>query len=100
MLGRLESSIERACRQRAEDRGCLLLKLTSRVGDPDRLLVAVGGRVAFVEFKRPGLALEAIQAYRAKALAELGLAVYRIDRVSQFDNLLQDILTPGQWPRV
>jgi hypothetical protein len=98
MLGRLESSIERTCRLRAEDRACLLLKLTGVVGIPDRMLLAPHGRAAFIEFKRPRLALGAIQEYRVKVLTELGHVVLRVDSVARFDNLLDDILTRRSWP--
>jgi len=50
-----ESKLEKKIRVYAEDKGCLFLKFTSpgRKGVPDRILLAPGGRVVFVELKAP-----------------------------------------------
>lgn len=71
-----ESSIEGYLRQRVKDRGGLCIKLSpaSYVGIPDRLVVLPGGRVAFVEVKKPkgGLVGKAQFVWRDR-LVDLGV---------------------------
>jgi hypothetical protein len=71
-----ESSIEGYLRQRVKDRGGLCVKLNPAglVGIPDRLVVLPGGRVAFVEVKKPkgGLVGKAQFVWRDR-LVELGV---------------------------
>lgn len=98
MFRRLESSIERTCERLAADRGWRLLKFSRRIGDPDRILLIPGGRVAFMEFKQEGVELRRVQAYRAKELREMGFDVFRVDSTSAF-NLLCDQLQPRNKPR-
>lgn len=87
----LESAIERSCKQYAEARGCLLVKMRGRVGIPDRVLLAQG-RAVFIELKRPGEPFTRIQEYRARELNELGFGVYRVDSIEGFMELLDTFL--------
>jgi hypothetical protein len=54
---------------------CLKFATPGSNGWPDRLVLLSGGRVFFVEFKRSGRPLRAIQKYRAQLLEELGFTV-------------------------
>lgn len=92
MLNRLESSIEGACRRRAEAVGFRLVKFTRDVGDPDRILMATRSRVVLIEFKRPRRRLEPIQAHRAEQWRAMGFRVERVDSVAQFDSLVLELL--------
>ena len=91
MLRRLERSIEATCRQHAVARGYMLMKVTSVIGIPDRLLVMSGAVSVFVEFKRPGERPSAIQRYRAGQLSQLGHRAFVVDSVGAFDNLMDDL---------
>lgn len=52
----LEKDIENKFVRDVAKLGCLAEKfeVNGRVGRPDRLILIPGGRVAFIEFKRPG----------------------------------------------
>ena len=51
----LESGIEKALKKECKILGLVLIKLwaLNQVGIPDRILLAKGGRVMFLELKRP-----------------------------------------------
>lgn len=85
---RREASIEGACRKLAEECGFMLKKLTDKVGDPDRVMFMYGGRIALIEFKRPGEAPTPIQVHRAGELRALGFDVYTVDSVDEFRKIL------------
>lgn len=52
----LEKKIEQIVCDYAKSRGCLVYKFTSpaRAAVPDRMFIAPGGKVFFIEFKREG----------------------------------------------
>jgi len=85
MTDQLESSIEReACRQIFQRLGARSKKLTSG-GErawPDRQFFFPGGRVAFVEFKRPGEVATPLQLHNHEMLRALGFRVEVHDTVA------------------
>lgn len=83
-----ESSLERTCVNLAKKNGCLLLKLTGYVGIPDRVLLTPGGKVHFVELKRPGKPLRKIQAWWQSELKSMRFQASKVDTVEQFLGLL------------
>lgn len=74
---RTEASFERAFARACERANLATLKLTLRgqAGWPDRLVLVPGGRPVFVELKRRGERLRALQERRAHDLRMLGYAV-------------------------
>lgn len=69
-----ESVIEGRAREYARAHGVMFLKFTSPGcrGVPDRLLIAPGGRVGFLEFKRAGGRLDPLQAHWQRKLEAQG----------------------------
>lgn len=84
-----EKHIETACRTIAKARGWLYWKLTVMgwPGVPDRLILSTGGRVRFVEFKKPGKKPTPLQEAWHRRLRALGFEVHVIDNVSDFEAL-------------
>lgn len=64
-----------------------------RSGVPDRICILPGGRIIFVELKRPGLVDgRSVQQKKVfRILAGLGCLVWRIDSVEQFRQGLAEI---------
>ena len=77
----LEKEIEKKLRKAVENFGGKCLKWTCPgwSGVPDRIILLPGGRLVFVETKRPkGGALEAMQKWWAKELARLGFKYMKV----------------------
>ena len=79
----LEKEIEAAVGRYALARKFLNYKFTSpqRSFVPDRIFIAPGGRMLFVEFKQKGKKPTAMQAREHERLREQGCLVYVIDSV-------------------
>ena len=80
----LEKQIEARVCEYAKTKGVLVYKFTSpaRAAVPDRLFIAPGGRVIFIEFKREGQKPTAPQAREHERLRRQGVAVYVVDDVA------------------
>lgn len=80
----LEKKIEAAVCDYAKSKGWLVYKFTSpaRAAVPDRLMIAPGGKVVFVEFKREGQKPTVPQAREHARLIAQGVLVFVIDNVS------------------
>lgn len=74
MTPMLERSVEDECNREAKRRGVMSLKIVAlgRAGFPDRTLLARGGRVAFLELKRPGEEPRKLQRWWLRKLREYG----------------------------
>jgi hypothetical protein len=90
----LESDIEKACVRIAFNSDCILLKIQGTKGWPDRVLVTPNGRVAFLEFKRPGGRLTALQDFTLCKLQEMRHRAEKVDSVEEFRLILADLLHP------
>jgi Holliday junction resolvase-like predicted endonuclease len=73
----LEKEIERRVVRWLRERGCICLKLNliGSTGWPDRLVLAKGGRMFFLELKRPGERLRRNQPERVDLLRNYGFFV-------------------------
>lgn len=79
----LEKQIEKAVCDYAKSLGILTYKFTSpgRAAVPDRLFIAPGGKVMFIEFKREGQKPTPAQAREHERLRAQGCWVWVIDNV-------------------
>ena len=60
-------------------------------GMPDRLVLIPGGKVAFVEVKRPGEKPRKLQEVRHRMLRELGFKVYVLDNMEKIGGIIDEI---------
>ena len=88
-----ERDIERKLIQAVRRTGGLALKFVSPGfnGVPDRLLLFMGGRVAFVEVKAPGQKPRPLQVHRMEQLRKLGFKVFVVDDVEQIGGIIDEI---------
>lgn len=91
----LERAVEAHLVRRVRAAGGLALKWVSPslVGVPDRVLLLPGGRVVFVEVKRPGSGrLSAAQQRVIRLLHGLGVEAYVIYSKVEADELLSEVV--------
>lgn len=95
-----EYVIEDAFRDEVARRGGLALKFTSQTmnGLPDRLVLLLGGKTAFVELKAPGKTMRPLQVKRKEQLESLGFPVFCVDGFEQIRPVLDAIASwrPGE----
>lgn len=80
-MNKLEKEIEKKLRERVEKYGgrCLKWVCPGWSGVPDRIILLPGGRVRFVETKRPkGGQLSELQKWWAKKLIDLGFNYWTV----------------------
>lgn len=79
----------------AKRKGCNALKLIilRKKGFPDRTILCPGGRVFFIEFKRPGEKLSGLQELVRKLLVGFGFKYYICDQPGQAEEILDKFLT-------
>ena len=89
-----EKAIERKLVAECRNRGLLCIKFSSStdIGFPDRLVLASGGRVSWVEVKSAGKKPRKAQLIRHEQLRALGFRVYVIDHTSQIEPLLEELI--------
>ena len=91
--GLREKQVEQALVKAVRKRGGIALKFVSPAFDgmPDRLVLMMGGHMAFVEVKAPGMKLRPLQASRHRLLRKLGFRVYVLDDPADIAGILDGI---------
>lgn len=91
-----EKDIEEYLRLGVKKQGGIAFKFTSpgNAGVPDRLIVMPGGRIYFVELKRPGGKTSPLQNRQISRLKDLGCRVLVVDSKESAERFLNDIQSP------
>ena len=91
----VEQRLIRAVRQK----GGLALKLVSPGfnGVPDRLLLFMGGKLAFCEVNAPGQKPRPLQTHQMEQLRKMGFKVFVVDSTEGIREMLESILLQYFW---
>lgn len=89
-----EKHIEEKLRQAVKARGGIAIKFISPslTGIPDRLILMPGGKLAFVEVKRPGGKVRTIQKRRMEQLQGLGFKCYVLDSLETIPEIIEEVM--------
>ena len=95
-----ESEIEKAFVKAVAEAGGIAFKFTSQTanGVPDRIVLMLPGKCAFVELKAPGKMMRPLQRKRKQQLESLGFPVFCIDRIGQIKPAIEALKkwNPGE----
>lgn len=88
-----EKEIEETLIEKVKKNNGLCLKFISpsMTGIPDRIILLPGGKIGFVEVKRPGEKPRPIQKKRIRQLRDLGFKVYVFGDKKEIDCIIKDI---------
>lgn len=90
-----ERNVEKKLVEKMKKIGGISLKFVSpeKRGMPDRICVFPGGRIVFVETKKPkGGVLSPIQKYQIEALRKLGCDVRVVKNYEEIDNFICEVM--------
>ena len=92
-----ERDVERILIREVKRRGGLCLKFVSPGWDgaPDRIVLLPGGKLCFVEVKRPGGKPRPLQEARLRQLGKMGFQTYILDEPERIPDLLDFLITDG-----
>lgn len=88
-----ESELEKKFRERVRQAGGKAYKFVSPGNDgvPDRLVVLPGGRIGFVELKRPGEIPRKLQELRMTELENMGCYTTVVDSIESIEGAIAEI---------
>lgn len=92
-----ESQLEARLGRMVRERGGLYYKFTSpgSPGVPDRIVIAPGGRVIFLELKTQAGCLQKIQRYRISEMREKGAEVWVVKGIAQAKAFVEEVFSGG-----
>lgn len=93
-----EKTVEQRLHEEVKKIGGKAYKLSSQIeaGMPDRLICLPGGRVVFIETKRPkGGRLSEMQKYRHKELRRLGFEVRVVNTTEMVTEVISELENEG-----
>ena len=91
----LEREVENYLKRVVEStKKCKVFKFISpgHAGVPDRIILCEGGRIYFVELKRPGAKPRPLQKYVFSIFEKYGFPVFVIDSKSSVDKFVKEVL--------
>lgn len=93
-MTKLEKDIEKRFVNYAQKHKCLAVKFAdpSKIGAPDRLILAPKGIIFFIEFKRPGEKPNPHQLLYHNMLYNLGFQTYICDSFEKAKTVLDKVL--------
>lgn len=95
-----ESEVEKAFVDAVRKAGGIAFKFTSQTmnGVPDRLVLLLGARCAFVELKAPGKQMRPLQRKRRQQIEALGFPVFCVDKIEQIEPAIEALMNwkPGE----
>lgn len=88
-----EWKVEDRLFKRVKQQGGLAFKFISPgyAGVPDRIVIAPGGRIAFVELKTTGMKPRKLQVKRIDMLKKLGCQVYVVDSYESVEEMIKEV---------
>lgn len=88
-----EKQVEARLKKRISEIGGTALKFVSPgcSGVPDRIVLLPGGRIVFVELKKPGGTLSPLQVAMRNRLLKLGFSYCLIDSYEKVEELVHEI---------
>lgn len=95
----LEGSVENYLRDSVKDVGgwCIKLPAIYETGIPDRIVIMPGGKICFVELKRPvGGKHTAIQKYQMNKLKSLGCMARLVSNKADVQKLIEEMQNEWQ----
>lgn len=94
----LEKEIEKKICDYAKSKGCYVRKFTSpnNRSVPDRLIIAPGGAVGFLEVKRGGEKPTKAQEHEIKQLKQIGAEVWWADNVLDGKQFVDRLIRAGE----
>lgn len=95
----IEKEVESYLKKKVEStKKCCIFKFVSpgHAGVPDRIILCEGGKIYFVELKRPRAKPRPLQRYMFSIFEKYGFPVFVIDSKSSVDRFVKEVLLANE----